>query len=324
MTSHAPATAGGNRRRVLAAVGLPLLITAAMTLYLLSIRTDLPDDVATHWNADGVADGFTSRNAFPWLAAGLTAVSGMPIAIISLLAPRSPVTPKLLGGLGAGIGTFVSAVFVLTARQQIDVIEPPSFDGSTLAISGVAALIVSALAGLISGNPPTPPRTSAPAPADANRIPLPDGATAVWSGRTPLGTAMIVATAATTILFLVISALTTWWMLLILAAIAALLIASTSFDVTAGPTGLRVAGAFGFPRVKIPLDQITSAEVDTVRAMQFGGWGLRVGLNGDSAVLTKSGPALAVTRTDGARFFVSLDEPADAAAVISTLLDRRA
>ena len=126
------------------------------------------------------------------------------------------------------------------------------------------------------------------------------------------------------VILLVAAALTTWWLLVFLGFLLTMLIASTSFAVTAGPAGVRVAGLIGFPRMQIPLPQITAAEPGTVRAFDFGGWGLRVGLNGDGAVITRSGPALVITRTDGARIHVSLDEPEQPAAVISTLLDRRA
>ena len=57
--------------------------------------------------------------------------------------------------------------------------------------------------------------------------------------------------------------------------------------------------------------------------MDFGGWGLRQGLSGETAVITRTGPALVLTRTDGAVLRVSMDDPEEPAAVMSTLLDRR-
>lgn len=58
-------------RQLLAAVGVPLLVIVVATIYLVVIRDRLPEQVATHWGADGVADGFTSRSNLPWLVAAI-------------------------------------------------------------------------------------------------------------------------------------------------------------------------------------------------------------------------------------------------------------
>jgi hypothetical protein len=69
--------------------------------------------------------------------------------------------------------------------------------------------------------------------------------------------------------------------------------------------------------------EVVRADPGEVDAWSFGGWGIRIGANNETAVLTRSGPALVVTRTDGADLRISLDEPESAAATVATLLDRR-
>lgn len=115
---------------------------------------------------------------------------------------------------------------------------------------------------------------------------------------------------------------TRWQLLLLFAPIVLLVAVSSSFNVSAGPKGVVVAAVgIGFPRVRVPLEQIAGVEVGTVEAWNYGGWGIRLGP--DTAVITKSGPALIVRRTDGAGLRISLDRPEEPAAALASLLPRR-
>jgi hypothetical protein len=121
------------------------------------------------------------------------------------------------------------------------------------------------------------------------------------------------------------AALASWWLLALFVPFVVLVASSASYRITIGRGAVDVAGIpFGWPRVQVPLDQVRRADAGTVEAWDFGGYGLRLGMTGQTAVVTRSGPALVVTRTDDAVLRVSLDEPDEAAAVLSTLLDRRA
>jgi hypothetical protein len=94
--------------------------------------------------------------------------------------------------------------------------------------------------------------------------------------------------------------------------------------VTVGRGLIGVSGrVFGFPKVAVPLSAVERVDAGNVDAWEFGGWGIRIGVEGETAVITRSGPALVITRTDGARLRVSLSDPHEAAAVATTLLDRR-
>ena len=168
------------------------------------------------------------------------------------------------------------------------------------------------------------PSTSEPGPVGAARVELADGHTVVWSGRTPVSTVILIIATVLVMLGLVIGWTAGWFILPILGPVAAVLVGTSMYRITIGPNGLRVAGLLlGFPRVNVALPQIASAEAGSVSARSFGGWGLRLRANGESAVIIRSGPALVVRRTDGASLRVSLDSPEQAAAVITTLLDRR-
>ena len=51
---------------------------------------------------------------------------------------------------------------------------------------------------------------------------------------------------------------------------------------------------------------------------------MRKSFAGNDAILTRSGPSLVVTRTDGAVLHITVDDPATPASIMASLLDRRA
>jgi hypothetical protein len=71
------------------------------------------------------------------------------------------------------------------------------------------------------------------------------------------------------------------------------------------------------------MSKVADAAAGSVQAWDFGGWGIRVGIGGETAVLTRSGPALVVERSDGAVVRISLDEPGVPATVIRQIIARR-
>lgn len=118
---------------------------------------------------------------------------------------------------------------------------------------------------------------------------------------------------------------TTWWIGLLVAAVAVPVIGASRFTVTVGPEAVRIAGAVvAWPAIEIPTTTITAARTDVIRPLEFGGIGIRIRPSTKTTgVVTSRGPALAIDRTDGSTVKVSLDDPARAAGVVNSLLDRR-
>jgi len=52
---------------------LPLAAALALVVALPSLLRGLPDPIPTHFDARGVANGWTSQAGYPWLAFGLPA-----------------------------------------------------------------------------------------------------------------------------------------------------------------------------------------------------------------------------------------------------------
>lgn len=164
----------------------------------------------------------------------------------------------------------------------------------------------------------------------AEALPVRPGEVVVWTGRADLPGwfASLLAGAAALLLMLYVVLLLTrgsrlWPMLFVPAFLFLVLLATAHFTVTAGPRGLLVRSALGWPRFRVQLADIAKAGVVQVDPMpDFGGWGIRwvVGPNrkGRWGVVTRRGPALEVVRRDGRSVVVTVDEAATAAAVLET------
>ena len=102
--------------------------------------------------------------------------------------------------------------------------------------------------------------------------------------------------------------------------IAILTVTMLVFRVRIDRRGLLVRSLIGWPRTRIPLDDIddvATATIDPLR--EFGGWGWRIAVDGRRGVVLRAGEALQVTRAKGRVFVVTVDGAAEAAAVLQTL-----
>jgi hypothetical protein len=89
-----------------------------------------------------------------------------------------------------------------------------------------------------------------------------------------------------------------WWvMALSLLVVAALLVARLVIEVTDEHIRVRLAGLY---RRDIPLSEVVGVEARGYHALkQFGGWGWRLGRNGDRAYTVKGNDAAVVTLASG-------------------------
>ena len=311
-------------RRSVATVVLPIVAIAGALLVFASFQDRLPDQVATHWGVNGTADRFMSKGSLPIFLAGFSAIMGGLFAVIAISVQRSMIGLRFLRAMPLALVSFILSLGLILTGIQLDGGDANTLPGWAIPLALLIGVSGWVLAAWIVGADEVLPSTNAPGPAGATRVGLAEGSTAVWSGQTPVANVIPVLAAILIVLAFALGWFAGWFLLAILLPVAALLVGSSMYRITVGPNGLRVAGIlFGLPRIRVPLDQMASAEAGTVNAWSFGGWGLRMGVNGESAVITRSGPALIVHRTDGAALRVSLDNPEELAAVLTTLMDRR-
>ncbi len=311
-------------RRVLFATAASL---AALAVVLAVVVTDLPDPIAIHFGPDGTPDGDGPR-MFAWvLGLGLPALVASVVTATTWSRRRPPAGLRWTAGLPLGMVWGVGGIMLATLWPQRGLA-----DAATTALSPVAILVavvlgvVATIAGARVAGQADPPTSVRPAPSGSVRADLPDGATALWRGETPTGPTVAGLGVALVVAGVVGGVLLAWWFTAILLAGALLVLASMRFAVTIGPGGVRIAGLVaGWPRVDVPLDGIAAADTTSIRPVEYGGWGIRM-LPGRAitAVVTRSGPALRLVRTDDSTILVGLDDADEAAAVVNALLDRRA
>jgi len=116
-----------------------------------------------------------------------------------------------------------------------------------------------------------------------------------------------------------------WPMVLLPALMIVVLGLTGGWRVSAGPAGLTVRGLFGFPVMRVRIDDIASVAAVGIHPMRdFGGWGIRgaLGRGGRwrTGVIVRAGDAIEVTRRSGRQFVVTVDDAATAAAVLKTYL----
>ena len=81
------------------------------------------------------------------------------------------------------------------------------------------------------------------------------------------------------------------------------------------------SGLVAWPRIRLPLDSITSVIAEDLRPMRWGGWGYRgcIRLLERAAWILRAGPAIELQLTDGRRFAVTVDDAAEGAAGLNGL-----
>lgn len=95
----------------------------------MSIKERLPDRVATHWGAGGVADGFTDVEVFPYVALAFTLGIGLLLAALSTVTRRSVVGGGVDVGLPLGMVWFPGSLIATLSSAQLDSTESPELAG---------------------------------------------------------------------------------------------------------------------------------------------------------------------------------------------------
>jgi hypothetical protein len=321
-------------RRALIIIGLvlPVIVTAVAVGLIAVWLPELPDPAATHWGVGGV-DGFGAPSTYLWVAIGLGL--GLPVLlVVSTLAlgrQQWGGAARLLGAMALGLSG-LSAVMSLGSVAVQRGIADASQVGSIwpVVIGGFCALIVLTAAGWVL-QPDVRPTPAAPLkPAHLSSIAA--GERVVWIATatmprvamTLIGVVVVLVVGITAVM--VVEAHEALWIpLLTLAIIGFAFASSASFRVRAGADGLTVRSQIGFPRVHVPLDDIVAVRaVECHPFGEFGGFGWRLGLDGRTGIVLRTGPAIEVERRDKRPLVVTVDGADVGAATLQAYLDRRA
>lgn len=318
----APADQGRRWRRALAPtmVVAPTAIALLGCVVLLLVAPSLPAAVVVHWGAGGTRTGspYAALTCLP-LTLGVSAV--LWLALRRPVDVRRTVLLRLVLGTPLWLACFLTVGLVGSAVLQGHPDAP--VPGAPLLVGFLLGLVAGGVAAATAPEPPAAP----PVPAVRPQAPVAAGERLVWLGRAAvrpglmagvlgvLGAASVVA---------VVAGLATEPGAVVAGIVPALLlpvVASTlSWRVRVDARGVTATGALGFPVLRVRLADVASADVLGVAPIgDFGGIGLRLGRRGTTAVATRGGEALAVTRTDGRRLVLTVDDAATAAGVLRAL-----
>jgi len=323
--SPAPTWRRRARRSTLWSTLVGLGLTGAAAAVVWSRRDQLPDQVATHWGAGGVPDDTMSVTGMIVVATATTVGLLILFAAIGLAWGSSASTRRTTAAAAVWSGALGASLLLVTAGFQrgSDTPDTATLPGWALAVVLLAPLVPAGVAAfLVPGDPHQP--AEEPVDPAAPRATLSDSERAVWIRRVTGGPGVWIGVVAVAGIVL-LSLLTQLWVMLVLAAaMAALFAAMFAFVVQVDSSGLVARSALGWPRARIPADEVLSASVIQVNPLgDFGGWGWRVGFQGGRVgIVLRSGEALLVERSGGRGFVVTVDGAAEAAALLNTMADR--
>ncbi|GAB2928455.1 hypothetical protein GCM10027280_14870 [Micromonospora polyrhachis] len=301
-----------------------LAVVAVATLVARSWRDDLPDLVATHWGRNGTADRFASPEALVWEMASLGVALVLSFGVVTALLGHSSTTRRI-GAATTIWGALFSSVLMLGTLYVQRAAPETNMAGNmgwVLLLALVGPLLPAiAVGGLVPGDPRQP--AIEPVDAAAPRVPLGADERAVWIGRAEAGPGIAIGIG-TAVLTILPALFTQVWVLLAIPALVLALVAATfSFVVRVDRTGLVVRSALGWPRTRVPLDEVVRADVIEVHPTRdFGGWGWRVGRAGRVGIVVCAGKGLLVERSGGRSIVVTVAGAREAAGLLNALADR--
>jgi hypothetical protein len=318
-----------NRPRLPLPVIAILLPLVATLVGILVIVPFVPArDIAVHWGAGGAPDGYAPA----WVTVLVLAIVGVltPLAFgIPLLAARRDgvsFTQKVLAVVSLWLAVFLALLGGwMILGQQDPAAEPPAVGLGLLLAFGVS-LPVAALAWVFA--PPTVPVEPVGVPAEP--LAIAEGERSVWIGRTRLATPGLIAV----VLAIVLSAAAGVFAAIVTDGAAAavlgvpvlllaLLLMTSVWTVRADSSGLTVRSATGWPRFRVPADEIAQAGTTRATALgEFGGWGIRFGRGRRLGIIMRSGDALEVQNRDGGALVVTVDDAGTAARLLSAVAQR--
>jgi hypothetical protein len=299
-----------------------LVLLGGATLLVASWWDELPDPIATHWGPDGV-DGFGDAATNLTLLVLVFAAIAVGMWLIAVLGGRDAAHRRIGVGMAAGSGAFGAVLVAGVADAQrglADAALAGDIDGAVLLAAGAGLALGAVAAWAVPGDARQP---AAGSPVGGARLPLGPHERAAWSGRAT-GPAVLAAGAGGALLSGGLALGLGMPGLLVVTLAMSLLVATAGLlTVTVDARGLVVRSALGWPRTRVPLEEVVAAREVEVRPLPvFGGWGCRIGRGGRSGFVVRRGPAIEVERTGGRVLVVTVDDAATGAALLATLAER--
>lgn len=334
-----PRLARAKRAARLVGLFVPLGLVAVEVVVFLVWLPRLPDEIAVHWTSAGVADGFGS----PILTLVLMPVAGLFIASLFFATRLFDLKAKLSPGRGGAVWGPVNrllpaiilssavAIFMLgiiTTWLQLDLA-----DGRDLAPNAGAMIVPWAVAlpvGVLGYLVQPKLRVRSEVASDRGEpLVLAREERVAWLGAVAASKAYLwvmasslVVTTASLILALSLRPLSPTVLIVsivALAAVLALAVTGLRFNVRIDARGFEARSFIGWPVVRAAASNVADVAVGEVAPFaEFGGWGLRLSVDGKVGIVMRRGEGLRIERRTGRPIVVTLDDAAAAAAALAT------
>jgi len=319
------------RRFVVVALAVPTVFTVASLSLVLAWKDQLPDPIATHWGGSGGPDGYGSFATA--VIAGAILGLGLPFAIGAATLPMlrrgaRGANFRAMGSIAAAVSALFAVLNTWTVGMQRGLTsahDAPHVFPALFAAFGAAAL-VGALGWVIQ----PAQHTVVPGLSHAEPLPLAPGERAIWMRSATMALPFKV------LLYSILGALAlasaglwvagqsaaAWIYVGTMAMVALAMAATATFHVQVDATGLSAVSALGFPRLGVATEDVADAGVAEVNGFaEFGGWGVRQ-RPGAVGIILRNGESLQVTRMNGKRLVITVDDAATAAALLNAFAVR--
>ncbi len=303
---------------------VPGVVIAVTLAFAFAWRASMPDPIAVHWGTHGPNGfgSFTPNMLWPEAAA---AGSAILLWAIGFFVGYQAILRRFTAGMAVWMATLFSGVnlsILSVQRGLADAHEAGSISGPMAVVFTAATVGAIAAAALCPADPPLP--TSAPLSPSAPRLALRPGEQASWI-RDVTARAYGPAVSLVVLGAAILGVATREWIIAALTGLAfgLLLAFLLHWTVTVDRDGLTARALISRPRIRVPLDEVESAEVVDVRPVaEFGGFGIRGGRGGRVGVVVRKGEAIQVHRTGGRVLVVTVDDAETGAALLNTLAAR--
>ncbi|MEO8261217.1 MAG: DUF1648 domain-containing protein [Pseudolysinimonas sp.] len=317
-------------RIALVAVIVPVTLAAIGVALQLAWLPELPPTVATHWGFSGTPDAFGPSWTMPVLLAALGALIPLMFGVIlgRTVRPAGPTaTQKLLAAASLFAVTLVSIIVTASVAIQRGLAVGSASPAilPVFAVGLTVALVLAAAGWFLMPRAVSGASAAQAAPAPIRVAP---GELVVWVGHARFSTWTIVALCltvalVTAVIAFVIAIRGAWPLAIVPVVVAVAVLGTASWRVRVDGEGLTVRAALGWPKFRVPLDDIASASTSQVVPLgEFGGYGIRWGLGRRLGVVTRGGEALEVHRRDGRAVVVTVDDADTAAGLLTALAAR--
>jgi hypothetical protein len=307
-------------QRAIVGTAYPLVIVALAVVPWLVTAGDLPRPIATHFAADGKANGSLPVWGEVLLLALLSGGSALALAWLA----RRPTSERAgQAPVAAFVGLVNGTLWLFTALANRG---HEDWHDVRLGAGAVAGPLVGSVAAtlpivLLARHQWRDGRDGPAAPA----LRLAEGERAAWFGGAHSYQFLVGGTifAIVGLVAAVRSATPGLGLTFVLVGVAFLAFASVSVSVT--HDGVRVrSGRLGWPAVRFSLDGVASASHIEAKPLTLGGWGYRgsVRVFGRASWILRGGEALQLDLVGGGRFVVTVDGATEAAAVVNAMLVR--